>query len=369
LHPSSSKVYNQPLGVVLIISPWNYPFQLLFSPLVGAIAAGNCVVLKPSEITSHTAAIIEKITSEIFEPNYISVVQGQGDVIGPLLIKNFKFNHIFFTGSPPVGKKIMAMAAEHLTPVTLELGGKSPAIVDKDVNLNVAAKRLIWAKCFNAGQTCIAPDYILVHESHKNTLVEKMKQYLNEFYAGNALQSDHYSHIVSEKRFNILISYLDNVTILHGGKYDKSTLCIEPTIVDNVPENHPLLLEEIFGPILPIFTFKNIEEVVPLIRKNRYPLSCYVFSKNKKIKQYIIDTVEFGGGCINTALVHFANTDLPLGGFGNSGIGRYHGKYSFDTFSHKKSIIATATFFDPSLRYAPYTKLKNQFLRFFLKIL
>jgi len=367
LDPSTSTVYSQPLGVVLIISPWNYPFQLMFSPLVGAIAAGNCLVLKPSENTPHTANLIEKIVSETFDKNYISVVQGTGEEIGINLIKPYRFDHIFFTGSQPVGKKIMSMAAEHLTPVTLELGGKGPVIVDENVNLTVAAKRIAWAKCFNAGQTCIAPDYVLVHESHKDALIAKMKEFLPTFFNGNPLQSEHYAHIINEKRFNTLVSYLKDVNILHGGKYDAATRCIEPTIVDGVSENHPMAKEEIFGPILPIYTFKDIKEVVPFIRKNRYPLACYVFSKSKKNKQYIIDNVEFGGGCINNLLVQFANTDLPLGGCGTSGIGRYHGDYSFNTFSHKKSIISTATFIDPSLRYAPYNNLNNKIVKLILK--
>jgi len=367
LDPSNSKVYHQALGLVLIIAPWNYPFQLLFSPLVGAIAAGNCIIVKPSEITTNTAQLIEKIISETFDSNYISVIQGTGEEVANGLIKPYRFDHIFFTGSQPVGKKIMAMAAEHLTPVTLELGGKAPVIVDKDVKLNIAAKRIAWAKCFNAGQTCIAPDYVLVHESHKEELVKKIIYYLNKFFGTGVMQSEHYAHIVNEKRFNTLISYLKDVNILYGGRYDANTRCIEPTIVDNVPNNHPLITEEIFGPILPIYTFNKIEEIVPFVRKNRYPLACYIFSKSRKNKKYLIDNIEFGGGCINNLLVQFGNTELPLGGCGPSGIGKYHGKYSFDTFTHKKSIIDTGTWIDPSLRYVPYTKGKVRLVKALLK--
>ena len=360
LQPSSSKIYSEPLGVVLIIGPWNYPFQLLIAPLLGAIAAGNCAILKPSDNTKHTAQAIERLIKSIFPMNYISVVQGAGSTVGPMLIEKYRFDHIFFTGSPKVGKEIMKMAAEHLTPVTLELGGKSPAVVDRDTNVDTTAKRLIWAKCFNAGQTCVCPDYLLVHESIKNELVERMIFHLKQFFGDIPLTSEHLTHIVNEKRFNTLIKYLDGVSILHGGKYDASTLCIEPTLVDQVPDNHPLMREEIFGPILPIFTFQNLNEIVPFIRKNRYPLSCYLFTSNPITENFVIEHIEFGGGCINNAIAHLANPKLPFGGVGNSGMGKYHGKNSFETFSHKKSILKTKFFYDPSLRYPPYTKSKEK---------
>lgn len=363
LQPSSSHVYSEPLGVVLIIGPWNYPFQLLMAPLAGAIAAGNCAIVKPSDNTQNTGKVIEKLITELFNPYYISVVQGPGAMVGPMLIEKFRFDHIFFTGSAPVGKKIMSMAAEHLTPVTLELGGKSPVIVDKDVNIDVAAKRLMWAKCFNAGQTCVCPDYLLVHESIKDEFVAKMKFYIKEFHGDNPLTSSNLTHIVNKRRFDTLTSFLKNVNILHGGRYDEQNLCIEPTIVDEVPSNHPLTSEEIFGPILPVFTFKEIEEVVPFIRKNRYPLACYIFTSNKSTEKLIINNIEFGGGCVNNALVHLANPELPFGGVGFSGMGNYHGKYSFDVFSHKKSVVKTKTFFDPKLRYAPYTESKMKWAR------
>ncbi|SDB90433.1 aldehyde dehydrogenase (NAD+) [Williamwhitmania taraxaci] len=358
LQLSSSRIYTEPLGVVLIIGPWNYPFQLLMAPLVGAIAAGNCAIIKPSDNTRNTGSVVERLITEMFDPAYISVVQGPGAMIGPMLIEKFRFDHIFFTGSAPVGKKIMSMAAEHLSPVTLELGGKSPVIVDKDVNIDVAAKRLMWAKCFNAGQTCVCPDYLLVHESIKDQFVAKMKFYIKEFLGEKPLTSPNLTHIVNKRRFDTLTSYLNNVNILHGGEYDNTTLCMEPTIVDGVAADHPMATEEIFGPILPVYTFKDIEEVVPFIRKNRYPLACYIFTSNNNTEKFIIENIEFGGGCVNNALIHLANPELPFGGVGFSGMGNYHGKYSFEVFSHKKSMLKTNTFIDPSLRYAPYTESK-----------
>jgi len=363
LQPSVSKLYSEPLGVVLIIGPWNYPFQLLIAPLAGAIAAGNCAIIKPSDNTRLMAAVIEKMITEIFDFNYISVVQGPGAMVGPALIEKFRFDHIFFTGSAPVGKQIMRMASEHLTPVTLELGGKSPVIVDKSANLNISAKRLVWAKFFNAGQTCVCPDYLLVHEDIKDDFVAKMKHYILKFWGENPLQSKDLTHIINDKRFNILIRYLNGINILHGGKSDASNRCIEPTLVDNIPENHPLMTEEIFGPILPIITYQNLNEIIPIIRKNRYPLACYIFTNSKKNEKIIIENIEFGGGSINNALIHLANPELPFGGVGFSGMGNYHGKYSFDVFSHKKSIVKTKNFIDPALRYPPYTINKEKWAR------
>lgn len=366
LHPSSSKIYSEPLGVVLIIGPWNYPFQLLIAPLAGAIAAGNCAIIKPSDNTKHTTAVIQEMISETFDENYISVVTGPGAMVGPQLIEKYPFNHIFFTGSPNVGKQIMAMASKHLTPVTLELGGKSPAIVDKDVDLDIAAKCITWAKFFNAGQTCVCPDYLLVQEDIKYELIEKIKHYIKTFYGDKPEKSGDLTHIVNEKRFNVLIGYLNGVNIIYGGQYHSQDRFITPTLVDQIPENHPIMEEEIFGPILPILTFKHIEDIIPIVRKHRYPLACYIFTKNKTTERFIIENIEFGGGCINNALVHLANPNLPFGGVGNSGMGQYHGKDSFDVFSHYKSMLKTSTIIDPPLRYPPYTKTKRKWAaRFF----
>ncbi|NWJ52193.1 MAG: aldehyde dehydrogenase [Bacteroidetes bacterium] len=367
LHPSSSKIIFEPLGIVLIIGPWNYPFQLLFAPLVGAIAAGNTAILKPSDNTKHTAAIIEKLINETFESKYISVITGPGAMVGPMLIEKYKFDHIFFTGSPGVGKQIMTMAAQHLTPVTLELGGKSPAIVDQHVDLKVAAKRLIWSKFFNAGQTCVAPDYLLIHQAVKDDFILEMKKNIIEFYGTCQEDNPNLTHIVNNKRFDKLMSYLTQGNILHGGSFNKEKRFIEPTLIDGVSLSDSIMQEEIFGPILPILTYSKKEEVIEIVRHNRYPLACYIFSSDNKFSQFIIDHIEFGGGAINNALLHLANPNLPFGGVGNSGMGSYHGKRSFEVMSHAKSILATATFLDPSFKYAPYTPSKMHWAHRFFK--
>jgi len=367
LHPSSSRIYAEPLGVVLIIGPWNYPFQLLLAPLVGAIAAGNCAVIKPSDNTKHTAAVVEKLIKATFSSNYISVVQGPGAMVGPMLIERFRFDHIFFTGSPGVGKQIMSMASEHLTPVTLELGGKSPAIVHSDANLEVSAKRLVWAKFFNAGQTCVAPDYLLVQKDVKATFIELLVKNIKVFYGDNPVESESLTHIVNDRRFATLLGLMQEGTIIHGGGNNSGTRFIEPTLICDVTLDSKIMQEEIFGPILPILTYDSIEEVVPIIRKNRYPLALYLFTDSKKVADFILGSVEFGGGAINNALIHLANSDLPFGGVGNSGMGSYHGKRSFDALSHQKSILKTSTFFDPSLRYAPYTESKLTWARRFFR--
>jgi aldehyde dehydrogenase (NAD+) len=364
IHPSVSKIYPEPLGVVLIVGPWNYPFQLLINPLVGAIAAGNCAILKPSDNTKNTAQIIEKIISSTFASNFVSVVQGPGAMIGPMLIEKHTFNHIFFTGSPNVGKQIMAMAAKHLTPVTLELGGKSPAIVHADAKLKISAQRLIWAKLFNAGQTCVSPDYLLVHESVKEVFVDLIRKTIIQFLGHDPSTTENFTHIVNSRRFNVLKEYLKEGRIIHGGRFDESINYIEPTLMDNVSFDDKLMQEEIFGPILPILTYKDIEEVLPIIRKNRYPLALYLFTESKQVEQYILSNVEFGGGSINNALVHLVNPKLPFGGIENSGMGSYHGKRSFETFSHMKSVIKTSTIIDPTLRYAPYNERKFNLAKF-----
>lgn len=367
LQPSTSYIYSEPLGVTLIIGPWNYPFQLLLAPLVGAIAAGNCAMIKPSDQTKHTSDLVAKIIAETFAEEYISVVQGPGAMVGPMLIEKFRFDHIFFTGSPSVGKKIAAMASEHLTPVTLELGGKSPVIVDKNVNIDVAAKRLTWAKYFNAGQTCVCPDYLLVHESIKDEFINRMKFYIKEFFGDNPIESENFGRIVNEKRFDVLKAFLDEGNIVIGGESNKISKFISPTIIDRINLDSKIMQEEIFGPILPVMTYGDIKEVVPVIRKNRYPLALYLYTNNKQVEEFIIENIEFGGGCINNGMIHLANSKLPFGGVGNSGMGRYHGIDSFDTFSHKKSIIKTKECLDPSLRYAPYSDKKLNTAKKFFK--
>jgi aldehyde dehydrogenase (NAD+) len=365
MQPATSKLYSEPLGIVLIIGPWNYPMQLLLAPLVGAIAAGNCVIIKPSDNTRHTAKVIEDMIHEIYPHEYISVVQGPGASVGSMLIEQYKFDHIFFTGSPPVGKQIMKMASAHLTPVTLELGGKSPAIIDKEVNLNVAAKRLAWAKYFNAGQTCVAPDYVLVHEDIKAEFINLFTKHTTEFFGEDPEQSESFTHIINDKRFNVLTGLLANSNIIMGGKSNAAKRYIAPTLVDNVSLEHPLMQEEIFGPILPILTWKEHNDLLVITRKHRHPLALYLYSDNSKTEDFVLNNIEFGGGGINCALQHLANPELPFGGVGNSGLGNYHGKYSFDCMSHKKAVVKAATWIDPPLRYAPYTENKMKWAKRF----
>jgi aldehyde dehydrogenase (NAD+) len=364
--PSTSKIYRDPLGVVLIIAPWNYPLQLLLIPLVGAIAGGNCVVLKPSEHATATAAIIEKIISEVFAPEFVKVVQGDGAVLIPDMMQYFRFDHVFYTGSIPVGKIIYQLAAKELVPVTLELGGKSPVIVEKDADLNVAAKRIVLGKFLNAGQTCIAPDYVLVQESVKNSLMEKMKQSIDAFYGPNKKESDSYGKIINEKRFDKLLSYLQDGNIYYGGEHDRSTLFISPTIMENVSIATPLMNEEIFGPLLPVLSFTNMEDALQIINKNPNPLAFYLFSSNSEVQQAWVKAVSFGGGCINNTAWHFTNHHIGFGGIGNSGIGAYHGKFSFNTFTHAKPILKSPTWFDPSIKYPPF-KGKLKTLKWFIK--
>lgn len=347
-----SQIYSYPKGVVLIISPWNYPFQLLISPLIGAIAAGNCAIVKPSSQSKNTQGTIKKIIEENFDTNYIAVVEGSGSVTDPL-IENHRLDHIFFTGSVEVGKKISQMAATHLTPLTLELGGKSPGVVCEDANLDIAAKRITWAKFFNLGQTCIAPDYLLVHEKVKSDLINKIQLHIEKFYGGKD-SSENLGKIINEKRFDKLVEYLSEGNIIEGGNYNRENLFIQPTLIDEVNMEDSIMKEEIFGPILPILTYTDIEEVVHIIRKNRYPLALYLFTEEDAIKQYILERIEFGGGCINHTLSHIINPNLPFGGIGYSGMGRYHSKYTFDAFSYEKSIFEPSINWEPNLKYPPY---------------
>ncbi|MEO8860264.1 MAG: aldehyde dehydrogenase family protein [Ginsengibacter sp.] len=357
--PSSAKIYRDPLGVILIIAPWNYPLQLLLIPLVGAIAAGNCAVLKPSELAPATEKIIIKIIEETFNENYIKVIPGNGAEVVPLLINNFRFDHIFYTGSTTVGKEIYKLAANDLVPVTLELGGKSPCIVYDDADIKVAAKRIILGKFLNAGQTCIAPDYILAQEKIKNKLLEELKNAIIKFYTADAASAYDFGKIINETRFKKLLKYLDNAKIFYGGKSNEASLYIEPTIVVETSMNDAIMKEEIFGPILPVLPFNETNEAMQMVQQNSNPLAFYLFTKNKQVEKGWIQKIPFGGGCINNTVWHFANENFPFGGIGNSGIGAYHGKNTFDLFSHRKPVLKTSTLLDPSLKYPPFKgKLK-----------
>ena len=357
--PSTSRVLKEPLGVVLIIGPWNYPFQLLINPLIGAIAAGNCVVLKPSEFAPATDAVMKKIVEAVFPPEYILYVQGDGADVVPEMMNNFSFDHIFYTGSTTVGKIIYKMAAERLVPVTLELGGKSPCIVESDANIKVAARRIAMTKFSNAGQMCVAPDYVIVHESIKEKFISTIKETVQKFFGNDPEQSYNYSKIINEKQFDRIAGYLSHSKIIFGGRMDKKNLFIEPTLLDDVRANDTVMRDEIFGPVLPVLTFKTKEDALKIIERNPNPLAFYVFTSSKEKEEDWLGRVAFGGGCVNNASWHLTNHHLPFGGRGFSGTGNYHGKYSFDTFSHKKAVMKTPTWFDPSIKYPPFKgKLK-----------
>lgn len=364
--PATSTIYSAPLGVVLIIAPWNYPFQLLFNPLAGAIAGGNCAVLKPSEFTPATNAITNKIIQEIFTEDYVYIVEGDGAVVVPNMMNDFRFDHVFFTGSTAVGKTVYELAAKKLVSVTLELGGKSPCVIEADANLQVAAKRVVLGKFINAGQTCIAPDYLLIHKSIEEKFIAILKQTITDFYTANAINSEDYSRIINTKRFDTLVNYLNDGTIIYGGNSDKTSLYIEPTLLTHVLPDASVMTEEIFGPILPIFSFSNQAEAIDIIQRNPNPLAFYLFTSSKKIEENWLQQIQFGGGCINNTIYHITNSNLPFGGIGQSGLGSYHGKKSFDIFTHAKPVLKSATWIDPALKYPPF-KGKLKWFKLFLK--
>lgn len=352
--PSSSFIIREPLGVVLIISPWNYPLQLLFTPLIGAIAAGNCVVLKPSELAPATAKLMGEIIKEVFSDEYILYIEGDGAQVVPALMNGFRFNHVFYTGSTAVGKSIYQMAAAQLVPVTLELGGKSPCVVERDANIEVAARRIAVTKFSNAGQMCIAPDYVLVHATKKDELIAALKKVIQAFYTNDAATSYNYGKIINERQFKRLTGYLNQGIIIHGGLHKVEELYIEPTIIENVLPDAPLMKEEIFGPILPVITFNTLEEAKSIIQNNPDPLAFYIYTSDAGREKEWLQAVPFGGGCVNNSSWHFTNHHLPFGGRGNSGIGKYHGKYSFDLFSNAKAVMKTPAWFDPAIKYPPF---------------
>ena len=358
--PSRSYIHSDPYGLSLIIGPWNYPFQLLLAPLIGAMAAGNCTIVKPSELTPHTSAAVTRMLRAHFDEAYVTAVEGRVATTQHLLQQ--RFDYIFFTGSTKVGKIVLRAAAEHLTPVTLELGGKSPAIVTEDADLGLAARRIAWGKFMNAGQTCIAPDYLLVQESIKEDLIELIGQYIEQFYGQDPQQSPDFARIVNDTHFNRLSGYLKDGVIRTGGVTDAASRYIAPTLLDKVTWQHPVMQEEIFGPILPVLTFRHIDEAVRTVNQHEKPLALYLFTSDAEIKQQVLTQTFFGGGCINDTISHVANPNLPFGGVGNSGMGSYHGKSSFDLFSQQKSVLHRGTWLDLPMRYPPYTN-RLQLLR------
>ncbi len=361
--PSTDYILSEPYGKILIIAPWNYPFQLSLCPMISAISAGNQVVVKPSELTPNTSYIISKIISEVFDKQHVEVIEGGIEVSKELLTK--RWDYIFFTGSINVGKIVAKAAAEFLTPITLELGGKNPCIIDKNCNITLTAKRIVWGKFINAGQTCIAPDYVIVNDKIKPQIIEALRKEIILAYGENPEISNDFARIVNSKNWKRLYAFLENQTILYGGISNESNNYIAPTLIDEPKLESLIMKEEIFGPLLPILSYKNEIEIDMIIATFEKPLSLYVFSNNIKWAKQMMKKHSFGGGCINDTVIHFSNNRLPFGGVGHSGMGAYHGKYSFDTFSHKKAIVKKATWFDIPLRYAPY---KNK-LKFLKKIL
>jgi aldehyde dehydrogenase (NAD+) len=354
--PSSAWIQPDPLGVVLIIGPWNYPFQLMMLPLVGAIAAGNCAMLKPSEHAPQTSRVVAELITDTFDPSYIAVTEGDASVSEQLLAE--KFDHIFFTGGTAIGRIVMAAAAQHLTPVTLELGGKSPCIVDSDIHLDRAAKRIAWGKFINNGQTCVAPDYLLVQQQIASDLVDRIKHYLHEFYGDDPAHSPDYGRIIHRRHFDRLVAFLDRGQIVLGGDYRPDELYLAPTLLDGVGWDDPVMQEEIFGPILPILTYDTIEEAIELVNARPKPLALYFFSRDRQKQDRILQATSSGGVCINDTVMQVGVNTLPFGGVGESGIGSYHGKASFNTFSHFKSVLKRDFWLDLGWRYAPYTAAK-----------
>lgn len=361
--PSKSYIYPEPLGTCLVIGAWNYPIQLSFAPVIAAIAAGNTVVLKPSEIPSKTSKVIAQIVNDNFKASFFHVVEGGVETTAQLL--DLKWDKIFFTGSVNVGRIVYKAAAQYLTPVTLELGGKSPAIVTKSCNLDVTVNRIVWGKFLNAGQTCIAPDYVMVEESIKDEFLEKLKCRILEMKY--AFENDNYVQIINEKNYQRLESLLDDDKIFYAGAFDKAKRYFPPVVMNNVGFDDKVMQDEIFGPILPVISYHKLSQAINSIKKLPKPLSCYVFTGEKSVKTRIIDEISFGGGAVNDAVMHIANSHLPFGGVGNSGIGNYHGKAGFDAFSHMKSVLDKATWLDPSVKYPPYTKKKLKIIRWMMK--
>lgn len=361
---ASSYIKKSPYGAVLIMSPWNYPFLLTIEPLVDAISAGNTVIAKPSAYSPNTTKVIEKLINECFAPEYVAIVTG-GRAENTHLLEQ-KFDYIFFTGSQTVGREVMRKAAEKLIPVTLELGGKSPCIVDKTANIALAAKRIVWGKFLNCGQTCVAPDYILCHESVKEKLIAELKKQIEAQFGKEPLENKSYGKIINQKHFDRVSSLIDKSKVVHGGATDAAAQRIEPTIMNNVTWEDAVMQQEIFGPVLPILAYKTEDEIFSTVSSRNKPLALYIFTNDKKLAKKVLAQCAFGGGCINDTIVHLATNNMGFGGVGESGMGAYHGKIGFDTFSHKKSIVDKKTWIDVNLRYQPFTKLKETVMRIFI---
>jgi aldehyde dehydrogenase (NAD+) len=352
--PAGSKVISEPLGQVLIISPWNYPVHLALAPLVGAISGGNCSIIKTSELAPQVSKVLRKMIAASFDPGFISVVEGGVEETTSLLKE--KFNHIFFTGSTRVGKIIMKAASENLTSLTLELGGKSPCIVDETAKLSTAARRIIWGKLINAGQTCIAPDYLLVHKDVKDKLLEEMKSAVKEYYGDSPADSPDLARIINDNHYQRLKSLIDPAKVYLGGEWNDSSRYIAPTIIDGADWDDEIMNEEIFGPLLPVISFDNFDELRDLLIRRPSPLAMYLFSENKKRQREFMSSLSFGGGCINDTLMHMTDSRFPFGGVGDSGMGNYHGKAGFRTFTHEKTVLKNTTLFNLPFRYPPYKK-------------
>jgi len=363
--PSKSYIVPEPLGNVLVISAWNYPYQIALIPAISALAAGNTVIIKPSEIPNNTSKVLAELINTNFDESHLSVVEGGVEATTELLQQ--KWDKIFFTGSTPVGKIVYRAAAENLTPVTLELGGKSPTLVLADCNIKITAKRIVWAKFLNAGQTCIAPDYLLVEKSIESELLEAIKKEIQEFYPLSEIINENYVQIVNDRNFDRLKQMIPTDKIYYGGETNVKSRFIQPTLLHNINFEDSIMEDEIFGPILPVISFENLEDVITKIKEREKPLSLYVYSKNKIIIKKILHEVSFGGGAINESLVHLSNPNLPFGGVGASGIGSYHSKAGFDTFTHYKSILHKSFLFEPNIKYLPFTKLKKRILKMLLE--
>ena len=363
--PAKSVILREPYGSVLILAPWNYPFQLCLEPLIGALAAGNCAVLKPSAYAPHTAQVLKSMIESCFPPEYVAVVPGGRAENQALLDQPFQF--IFFTGGATVGRFVMEKAARHLTPVCLELGGKSPCIVDSTAHVRLAAKRIVFGKCLNAGQTCVAPDYLLVQSSVKDRFLKLFCAETRRMYGKNPLENPDYPKIINEKHFNRIKGLMNSGTEFMGGEVRERTLQIAPTVLDQVKPSDPVMQEEIFGPLLPVLTFETIDEAENFVLEREKPLACYIFTRNKETERRLLGSLSFGGGCINDTIIHLATSRMGFGGVGNSGMGSYHGRKSFETFSHEKSIVKKYNWIDLPIRYQPYRKWKEKLLRLFLK--